>query len=425
MADTQVLTLSTSASNGQPTPIPGDAGAPVTVTAVSGTVNYAAAKPNGAPSSWSADGSLAAGSSTTFTSRKWLWASAGSSCVAAVAADNTWNGARQFTGAGPTMRQLDGTATTWKAASDSTQGAWDLTDFGQSGYGLHAVAGAGNNEQALIGLGQDYGTAGGILISMKNTGVGINIAQNPNAFGPAIKVDGYSTHERPLKVTNYVGTLPSQLISGQGQAFEDGVANGTTTFTSATATFTANDVGAAITQLASTATTPSVIPAGTTIASFTNSTTVVLSQATTGSVTAIPFFIGTGGIAVRTPAASQSLLDIKGGVTGQVLIQVYNNQTDANPTFYAQGSGILNWGAGGASSADSYIRRFGVGLMQIGSFSATNPGVRIGSGGALYFGSGVPAFAPNADGDIFFRTDGGAGSTIYQRRTGAWVATGA
>lgn len=56
---------------------------------------------------------------------------------------------------------------------------------------------------------------------------------------------------------------------------------------------------------------------------------------------------------------------------------------------------------------------------------ATNAGVRLNSAAYLYSGAGVPANATGNDGDLYFRTDGGAGTTIYQRRVGVWVATGA
>ena len=44
---------------------------------------------------------------------------------------------------------------------------------------------------------------------------------------------------------------------------------------------------------------------------------------------------------------------------------------------------------------------------------------------SLWIGSGAPANGNGANGDIYFRTDGGSGTTIYQRRSGVWVATGA
>lgn len=44
---------------------------------------------------------------------------------------------------------------------------------------------------------------------------------------------------------------------------------------------------------------------------------------------------------------------------------------------------------------------------------------------ALYAGAGVPSNANGANGDFYFRSDGGAGTCVYQKRAGAWVATGA
>jgi hypothetical protein len=40
---------------------------------------------------------------------------------------------------------------------------------------------------------------------------------------------------------------------------------------------------------------------------------------------------------------------------------------------------------------------------------------------ALWAGSGAPNNSNGSNGDIYFRSDGGAGTTIYQRRSGAWV----
>ena len=66
-------------------------------------------------------------------------------------------------------------------------------------------------------------------------------------------------------------------------SFSDGVSNSTTTYTSATAVFTGADVGRTITG--------TNIPASTTIASVTNGTTIVLSQAATGSGSGLSFTI--------------------------------------------------------------------------------------------------------------------------------------
>jgi len=43
----------------------------------------------------------------------------------------------------------------------------------------------------------------------------------------------------------------------------------------------------------------------------------------------------------------------------------------------------------------------------------------------IFAGTGVPNNANGNNGDVYFRSDGGAGTTIYQKRAGSWVATAA
>lgn len=42
-----------------------------------------------------------------------------------------------------------------------------------------------------------------------------------------------------------------------------------------------------------------------------------------------------------------------------------------------------------------------------------------------WHGFGVPSNTLGGNSDQYWRLDGGAGTTIYQKRAGAWVATGA
>lgn len=89
------------------------------------------------------------------------------------------------------------------------------------------------------------------------------------------------------------------------QTFSDGVCNNGTGFTSATAAFVAGDVGKTITGLTS----AGAIPAGTTISSVTNGTTVVLSQATTGgSLTGVQFTIVNRALTGNQPLMLSSYL---------------------------------------------------------------------------------------------------------------------
>lgn len=84
----------------------------------------------------------------------------------------------------------------------------------------------------------------------------------------------------------------TQFVSGT-RSVADGVLNATTTVTSATATFTSSDVGAAISG--------GSIPGGATIASVTNGTTVVISAAATGSASGVSLTI------TRTNALAMAL----------------------------------------------------------------------------------------------------------------------
>lgn len=65
----------------------------------------------------------------------------------------------------------------------------------------------------------------------------------------------------------------------------------------------------------------------------------------------------------------------------------------------------------------SYGYQEGV-LGQVPSF------IRLGSI-RIHVVTGVPSAALGANGDAAWRTDGAAGACLYQKRAGAWVATGA
>lgn len=46
----------------------------------------------------------------------------------------------------------------------------------------------------------------------------------------------------------------------------------------------------------------------------------------------------------------------------------------------------------------------------------------LGSRGVVLRGTGVPDAALGENGDLYTRTDGGAGSTLYVKEAGAWAA---
>lgn len=187
----------------------------------------------------------------------------------------------------------DGTPTTMRASGDglNSGGRFDWGHAGTGGYLTHMRAET-DSAGYVSAWGTDQGAAGAILLSLKNTGPGLWVSSNPSHSGGAVRIQSYSKNSAsPFQVDLFEGSTAVKIVANRGAGYADGVANGTTTFTSATASFAGGDVGQALTQLTSRGE-GFRIPAGTTIVSVTNATTVVLSQAATGSGTGINFLVG-------------------------------------------------------------------------------------------------------------------------------------
>jgi len=173
------------------------------------------------------------------------------------------------------------------------------------------------------------------------------------------------------------------------QTFADGVENSSTTFTSATANFVANDVGKAITG--------SGIPAATTIASRTNSTTILLSAAATATATGVSFTIVNrveiGG------SGTVTTVGVTNNVSNLLTTSVSNATTSPNivldgavvgaNTFYGNATGF----AGTAAFMTASAARTSLGGTTVGQafFQLANPTL-VGYGRI------------NADNSVTFRT---------------------
>ena len=114
------------------------------------------------------------------------------------------------------------------------------------------------------------------------TGLGPTVA--PNGAGKPV------THGTLDPVLADLGDLLEELVADLGdlnallnRSVADGVTNSTTTVTSATAAFTQADVGARVSGAG--------IPAGATVATVSNGTTVVLSAAATASASSVALTI--------------------------------------------------------------------------------------------------------------------------------------
>ncbi len=166
----------------------------------------------------------------------------------------------------------------------------------------------GANSLALAGCyaaGTDLGLGDGFFVSHKNGGAGFRGVGHGGSSILQYMV-GYSHSTLYNGGEIFKGNQGMKLFAKIGEGYGDGMAtSGSTTFTSATANFTAADVGATIQQTTSKGSlnVSGTIPSGTTIASVTNATTVVLSAAATASGTGITFLVGG-----RVPAATQQYL---------------------------------------------------------------------------------------------------------------------
>ncbi len=60
-------------------------------------------------------------------------------------------------------------------------------------------------------------------------------------------------------------------------------------------------------------------------------------------------------------------------------------------------------------------------LQAKAKFYPTTDGAALQTATAIYGNTGAPNNANGADGDIYIRSDGGALTTIYQRRGGTWT----
>lgn len=195
---------------------------------------------------------------------------------------------------------------TVKPLGNGRNGVMDAKYDDTTGYIFHLRAGANSGAQTgAIGIGTDEGLGGGLLISHKNANWGLNIVNNPGA-GLGAYLIGYASNPA-LQMDLYAGAGGIRLQAKTGAGFKDGVSNtGSTTFTSATAAFTAADVGQTIAQLTSVgASSPfGSIPAGTTISAVVDSQTVTLSQSAGASGTGIRFRVGGRAVAASQPVLS-------------------------------------------------------------------------------------------------------------------------
>ena len=309
-------------------------------------------------------------------------------------ADETISGAWTFTDVFK-VNHANGNALNIKPSGDTGTAPVNTYSESGSGFGLiHHVMGTGSAGYA-IGLGLDIGSGGGVFGSGKNSGNIFKGIAQPSHSGVGLAMDGYSKQNFLSVFKMFKGSFGIAIEGENGEGFTDGVAvSGDATFTSATASFVAGDVGKAITQTTTIGSQASAIPAGTTILSVTNSTTVELSQNAAGSATAINFTIAdrakpTTDYAVRMYDTSDVMI---WGVTWDTFTWKKNlviQGTGSNPSDWFFTSGTMR---GYAHNGTTYTRH---GLTQdsnglkLQAYAAAARGLEANPSTALWFQHGT------------------------------------
>lgn len=270
--------------------------------------------------------------------------------------------------------------------TDASGGVFDWQANSGAGYLLHLRTGtASTSGTATIGIGTDFGTGTGFLLSHKNAGQGIIATGQPGSgrlaeFTSRGASSGFWVNVQP-------GGASTQINARDGAGYADGAStSGSTTFTSATANFVSGDVGQIIAQLTSRGDTDpfGCIPSGTTIASVTNSTTVVLSQAATATGTNVLF-----SVSGRLPALSQALFR----VMDTDLVTEITKFTRAGAVFNTVdvASVPVSVNAKSGQTADIFAVKDGAGVKQ---FSVGNQGNIASAAFANLSNAGIPGADP-------------------------------
>jgi hypothetical protein len=113
-------------------------------------------------------------------------------------------------------------------------------------------------------------------------------------------------------------------------------------------------------------------------------------------------------VAGRFDSSTTCALWIDGNANGTAPNDGIMFGSSRDTVLYRQAANRLGTGAGDQFAAGSKI------------YPGTDAGA-LQTASGLFAGTGAPNNANGADGDIYFRSDGGALTTVYQRRAGAWV----
>ncbi len=119
------------------------------------------------------------------------------------------------------------------------------------------------------------------------------------------------------------------------------------------------------------------------------------------------------------------VVNIRGGVVSNSKVSVApGTDTDPGLSFASastRGFFDTTTGIGVATGGGQQAEFTGTDLRLRTKLLPGTPAGVVQTAAGLYGGTGVPSNADGANGDFYLRSDGGASTTIYQRRAGSWV----
>lgn len=133
------------------------------------------------------------------------------------------------------------------------------------------------------------------------------------------------------------------------------------------------------------------------------------------------------GTLVATTSLASPIIDSGGAVTLSLKTNNGTEQVQITHTASAARSITLTGSAAGnpAISVTGGNLAFSSAVNFVSKLFPSTDALASQTAAGLHAGTGVPNNANGNNGDFYFRSDGGAGSCIYQKRAGAWAATGA
>lgn len=131
-----------------------------------------------------------------------------------------------------------------------------------------------------------------------------------------------------------------------------------------------------------------------------------------------------GPLVVEDNSSNQAALVVRGTGANAAGLQLTGDGASTQHKFMRVLGGVLQWLNSAYGAVILQVNDAGALSVYSALYPAT-PASAAQTASAIYAGTGAPNNADGGNGDFYFRSDGGAATCLYQKRAGAWAATGA